>query len=282
MPSVELSAGRIDYVDIGTGPVVVLGHGVPMDDRQWREVIPLLTGMRVIAPTLPLGGHRHPMHPDADLSQRGVALLLAEFLEALELQDVTLVLNDWGGGQFLISEGRAERLGRLVLAACEAFDNFPPGPAKPLVIGARVPGGMWLIVALMRTRAFRRLPSGYAAMSRRGIPDELLLDWFGPAWRDRGVRRDFAKFSVGAPKRATLMEWSERLRSFDRPVLVVWAAQDRMMPAEHGPRLAALYPNARLQVIEDSATLIPLDQPEQLAALISEFVLGPPPDPREP
>ncbi len=124
-------------------------------------------------------------------------------------------------------------------------------------------------------RTFRRLPFGYAAMSRRGIPDDLLHDWFGPARRDKDVRRDFAKFATGAPDRATLLSWFERMRRFDRPVLVVWAAQDTMMPAAHGPRLAALYPNSRLEVVEDSATLIPEDQPERLAALIRDFALAP-------
>lgn len=280
MPWIELSAGPVEYLDVGDGPVVVLGHGVPMDHRQWREVIPLLTGMRVIAPTLPLGGHRRPMRPGADLSQRGVALLLAELLQALDLDDVTLVLNDWGGGQFVISEGRDERIGRLVLVACEAFDNMPPGPAKAMETLARIPGGMWLLVALMRFRLFRRMPGGYAAMSLRGIDDDLLLDWFTPAWRDRAIRRDFAAFATGAPDRATLLAWFDRMRRFDRPVLVVWAEQDRMMPAEHGPRLARLYPNARLEIVDDSATLVPFDQPERLAEHIREFVLEPSDEPR--
>lgn len=102
MPQVELSAGPIDYQDTGgDGPVLVFAHGVPMNETQWRKVVPLLNGHRCILPTLPLGGHRQPMNSNADLSQRGVALLLGEFIQRLDLNDVTLVLNDWGGGQFL-------------------------------------------------------------------------------------------------------------------------------------------------------------------------------------
>lgn len=276
METVNLSAGPIDYLDTGgDGPVVVLAHGVPMDHRQWRKVIPLLDGIRVVAPTLPMGGHRWPMRPDADLSQRGTALLLAEFLDVLDLTEVTLVLNDWGGGQFLISEGRADRLARLVLVACEAFDNFPPGPAKVMERLAPLPGGMRLLVALMRIPPFRRMRAGYGGMSLRGLPDDLVLDWFTSARRDARIRRDFAKFAAGAPDRDTLMAWADRLRSFDRPVLVVWADQDRLMPADHGPRLAALYPRGRLVTIPDSATLVPEDQPEELAELIKEFVTTP-------
>lgn len=274
MPRIELSAGPIDYQDTGgSGPVLVFTHGVPMNETQWRKVVPLLTGNRCILPTLPLGGQRQPMHPDADLSQRGVALLLGEFLERLELDDVTLVLNDWGGGQFLISEGRADRVGRLVLVACEAFDNFPPAPAKPLALAGKVPGGIWLMMQLLRTKTFRHHPRFYGGMSLRGVPDDVMDDWFAPALRDRAVRRDFAKFATSAPDRATLLAWSELLRSYDRPVLVVWATEDRLMPREHGPRLAALYPQGRLVEIADSSTLIPEDQPERLAEALTEFLV---------
>lgn len=274
MPRIELSSGPIDYQDTGgEGPVLVFGHGLPMNETQWRKVVPRLGGYRCVLPTLPLGGHRLPMNPDADLSQRGVALLLGEFIEELGLEQVTLVLNDWGGGQFLVSEGRAQRIARLVLVACEAFDNFPPGPAKAMAQVCRVPGGVWLLTRLAGIPAFRHNRGGYGGMSLRGIPDEVMDDWFAPATRSRAVRRDFAKFATGAPDRRTLLDWSERLSDFDRPVLVVWATEDRLMPREHGPRLAGLYPQGRLIEIADSSTLIPEDQPERLAEVLTDFLV---------
>jgi pimeloyl-ACP methyl ester carboxylesterase len=122
----------------------VLSHGVPMSPTRWRKVVPLLAGYRCVLPTLPLGGHRIPMRPDADLTSFGVARLLGEFLERLDLKDVTLVLNDWGGGQFLITERFAgsERVARPALVACEAFDNMPSGPVKPISPIAAAPGGV--------------------------------------------------------------------------------------------------------------------------------------------
>ncbi|UQI46396.1 alpha/beta hydrolase [Streptomyces sp. HU2014] len=274
MPKIELSSGTIDYQDTGgDGPVLVLCHGLPMNEKQWRKVVPLMNGYRCVLPTLPLGGHRRPMAPDADLSQRGVALLLGEFIERLALDDVTLVLNDWGGGQFLVSAGKAERVARMVLVACEAFDNFPPGPAKAGAVVCKVPGGVRVLTWLMRIPFFRHHRSGYGGMSLRGIPDEIMDEWFAPASRSRAIRRDFAKFATSAPKRATLLAWSERLRDFDRPVLVVWATEDRLMPREHGPRLAELYPRGRLVEIADSATLVPEDQPERLAEVLTGFLI---------
>ncbi len=65
---------------------------------------------------------------DADLSLPGIARLVAEFLDRLDLRDVTLVGNDTGGAlvQLLMCDGAA-RVGRVVLVSCDAFDNFPPG-----------------------------------------------------------------------------------------------------------------------------------------------------------
>ncbi|MFF7725576.1 alpha/beta fold hydrolase [Streptomyces sp. NPDC008001] len=274
MPEIELSSGSIDYQDTGGwGPVLVFGHGVPMNEKQWRKVVPLLEGYRCILPTLPLGGHRRPMKPDADLTHPGVARLLGEFLERLGLDDVTLVLNDWGGGQLLVAEEQGRRVGRLVLVACEAFDNFPPGPGKALAMVCRVPGGVRLLTQLMRIPAVRAHPKGYGGMSLRGVPDEIMAEWFAPATRSKAIRRDFAKFATSAPKRETLLAWTERLRKFDRPVLVVWATEDPLMPREHGPRLAELYPEGRLVEISDSSTLVPEDQPEQLAAALTDFLV---------
>src|SRR5205814_9610462 len=126
----ELSAGTIEYEDSGgDGPPVVLLGGLLMDSSLWDGVMAELSaGYRCIAPTLPLGAHRHAMDAGADLSPRGVARLVLELLERLELDDVTLVGNDTGGAvvQLAICEGAA-RVGRIVLVSCDAFDNFPPG-----------------------------------------------------------------------------------------------------------------------------------------------------------
>ncbi|MEU1823027.1 alpha/beta hydrolase [Streptomyces abikoensis] len=273
MSSIELSSGPIGYQDTGgNGPVLVFGHGVPMDGAQWRKVVPLLDGYRCILPTLPLGGHLRPMEPGADLSHRGVARLLGEFIERLGLDDVTLVLNDWGGGQFLVLEEQGRRVARMVLVACEAFDNYPPGPAKALAAVCRIPGGLRLLTQLMRIPAVRSHPKGYGGMSRRGLPDEIVKGWFSPATRNKDIRRDFAKFATSAPDRETLLDWSRQLSGFDRPVLVVWATEDPLMPPEHGPRLADLYPKGQLVEITDSSTLVPEDQPEKLAAVVKDFL----------
>lgn len=242
MPVVDVPSGRIAYEDTGgDGLVMVFGHGLLMDGRQWRKVIPLLSEYRCITPTLPLGAHTEPMHPDADLTEQGVGIL-ADFLDALDLEDVILILNDWGGGQFLISDGRDKRVGRLVLASCTAFDNYPPKPARPAALLCRVPGGGWLLSRMLGINFFRRSRRAYGILSMKGLPDLLYDEWFRPAVENAAVRRDLVKFATGAPSRRRLLELSEQLRTFTRPVLVMWAREDRMMPLAHADRLVELFP----------------------------------------
>jgi len=279
MQEIELSAGTIEYEDTGgDGPVVVLLHGVAMNGSLWRGVVSeLRSEYRCVLPTLPLGGHRCPMRPDADLSILGIVRLLAEFLEKLDLNGVTLVGNDWGGAQLLVSEGLDERVGRLVLASCEAFENYPPGiPGRALAQAARVPGGLYLAFQSLRLRPLRRLPVTWGWMSKHPVPDEIMDEWFRPLQTQREVRRDLRKYGRSIPSKNVLLEWAERLRSFERPALVVWAAEDRVMPPEHGRRLAELFARGQLVEISDSYTLIPEDQPSKLAAHIRKFLSNEP------
>ncbi len=275
MPDVELSAGTIEYEDTGgSGPVMVLLHGLAQNGSVWRHVVAeLRPEHRCVVPTLPLGGHRRSMRLDADLSMRGLSRLVAEFMERLDLRDVTLVENDWGGAHLLVSERGGERVERLVITPCEAFDNYPPGlPGRAVWLASKVPGGLNAMVQPLRFRPLRRLPIAFGWMSKRPVPDEVMDGWLGPALTRREIRRDLRKYAGSVPPKGVLLEWAERQRAFESPVLVVWAPEDRVMPPEHGRRLAELFPRGRLAEIPDSYTLIPEDQPAELARVIRGFV----------
>jgi pimeloyl-ACP methyl ester carboxylesterase len=275
---VELSAGTVEYLDTGgPGPVLVFAHGLLMDGSVWRHVVAdLAPEYRCVVPTLPLGAHRRPMHPDADLSLSGMARLLGEFVDRLELHEVTLVQNDWGGAQILLalSPTGEPRIARLVLTSCEAFDNYPPAPVRPLAMLTSLPGGVAALIRLHRLRVVRRAPGGWGWMSKRPVPDEVMSAWFRPATTDRAIRRDLGKYITSVPPGRVLLEWAGRAAGFDRPVLVAWAAEDRMMPPAHGRRLAALFPDARHVQIANSYTLIPEDQPAELTRHLREFLTG--------
>jgi pimeloyl-ACP methyl ester carboxylesterase len=113
----------------------------------------------------------------------------------------------------------------------------------------------------------------FGSMSRRPVPREIMDRWFSPAIEQRDVRRDLRKYVIDAAQgRRDLLAAADALRSFDRPALVAWASEDRLMPHEHGPRLAELLPQGQLVEIPDSYTLIPEDQPEALAGHMRELL----------
>ncbi len=273
---IELSAGTVEYEDTGgDGPVIVLLHGLMMDASLWAgPIADLSADHRCVAPTLPLGAHRRPMNAGADLSLPGVARLVAEFLDRLALRDVTLVGNDTGGAlvQLLMRDG-VPRAGRVVLVSCDAFDNFPPGlTGKTLVLSGKLPPRVFgLFMQQMRLRAVRRLPIAFGWLTRRG--DEATARWMQPVLRQPEIRRDAVRMlRAAAADTGLLAETARSLPDFSRPALVVWARRDRVMPPEHGKRLTDLLPDAQLAEVDDSYTLIPLDQPARLAQLIREFI----------
>ena len=269
---VELAAGPVEYSDVGEGPVIVLVHGLFMGGSLWREVVPALAAhARVVTPTLPLGAHRRPMRPGADLTMRGQVHLLADFLDALDLDDVTLVVNDWGGPLFLTAEGRDERVGRLVVTPCEAFDNFPPGlPGRVSVLGTLNDLSIRLALRMMRVGWVRRTPLMFGQMARRPLPDDLVQEWTAPALADAGVRRDLRAYTSTHQDPATNVARTEALARFGRPAKVIWTS-NKVMPREHGPRLAALL-SADLVELADAYVMVSLDAPDSLARELLAFL----------
>ncbi len=252
----------------------MLVGGLLMDATLWRDVVArLVPTFRCVVPVLPLGGHRRSMSPDADLSLHGIAELLAEFIERLDLRHVTLVANDWGGPQ-ITAVRHPERLAALVLLPEEAFDNIPPGlPGAVAGFAGRVPGGILPVAQALRIPVMRRLPFTFGWMAKRPIPADVVASWIVGIRTDRRVRRDVAKY-VRTSDYTGLEAAAGELARFDRPTLVLWASQDRVMPPVHGRRLSEIIPGAQHVEIDDSYTLMPLDRPDAVANQIAAFVTG--------
>jgi pimeloyl-ACP methyl ester carboxylesterase len=273
MPRIDLSLGTVSYEDTGSGPAVLLLHGLLQSATVWREVAAdLAADHRVITPTLPYGSHTTPMRPDADLTPHSTALLIGELADALDLPgDTVFVENDAGRLQQLAAE-RPERVGRMVIAGCEAFDNYPPKAGGTMMAAAaKIPGGIRALVLALTPRPMRRIPgTGFAVMTVKGVPHELTDAWLAPVRTDRAVRADLVRY-LRATRRAEMLDAAAKLAEFPNPALVVWGRQDRMMPPEHGRRLAELIPGADLLELDDCGTLIPIDQPKALAAAVRRF-----------
>jgi pimeloyl-ACP methyl ester carboxylesterase len=274
MPEVELAQGTVHYRDEGDGEPLVFAHGLLVNGTLWRDVTPLLRDrFRCIVPDLPLGSHPEPMRQDTDLTPPGVARIVADFIAALGLERATLVGNDTGGAICqLVATAHPDRVERLVLTPCDAYENFLPPFFRPLQYAARVPGLLSAAVQGTRLRAIRHGPLGFGLLiKRRPIDAELTEGWVRPFLADRGVRRDTAAFLRSISPRYTL-EAAERLRDFERPALIAWAPEDRFFKLRYAERLAETIPDCRLERIEDSLAFVPIDQPQRLAELIADFM----------
>jgi pimeloyl-ACP methyl ester carboxylesterase len=267
---VNLPAGTIRYREAGQGKPVVFVHGYLVDGRLWDGVVDRLSDhCRCFAPDWPLGAHRVAMKPDADLSPPGVARLIADFLDELELEGVTIVGNDSGGAisQILVAD-HPERIGRLVLTNCDTHENFPPGIFKAMPPLAKLPGGMVVLAVPFRIPAVAR--RAFKPFARSKIPNELVASWMEPATKDTAVMRDAKKFTAGMNKRHTLAA-AEKLRTSDLPIRLLWAPGDKYFPIRYAERLAAEVKNAEIVQIPDAKTFVPLDQPARVADEIADF-----------
>ena len=276
MPEIKLSQGIIHYRDEGTGQPVVLVHGLLVNGSLWDRLVEALAPhARCIVPDLPLGSHGRAMEPSADLSPSGVAALIAELIERLGLDQVTLVGNDTGGALCqLVVTNHPRRVGQLVLTNCDAFEHFPPPPFVPLVKGlARIPGAVAALGTLARVGPVRRGAMSLTPLTVEPVPDGMLKGWVTPL-RRRAIRRDLVKFLRAVSPEQTLRA-AERLPEFDGPVLIAWGTRDRFFPLDDAVRLAELFADARLEKIEGARAFVQFDAPDRLASLIAEFIRAP-------
>src|SRR5262249_27165351 len=130
MSHVALPHGTVHYSESGAGGPVVFRHGYLMGAGLWAPVVRLLEEeFRCLVPELPFGAHPTPMRPGADLTPAGLGRLVADFLDALDLSDVTLVGNDSGAAVAqLVAAPHPGRPGGLGPATGAPLDNLPPTP----------------------------------------------------------------------------------------------------------------------------------------------------------
>lgn len=268
---IQLSAGRIRYREAGEGKPVVFVHGFLVDGRLWDGVVDRLSDRyRCLAPDWSLGAHQVPMNPKADLSPPGIASLIAEFIERLELEDVTVVGNDSGGAiSQVLAANHPERLARLALTNCDTHENFPPGIFKAMPPLAKLPGGMAVLSAPFRIPFVAR--QAFAPFAKTKIPDDLIASWMRPATTDSGVMHDTKKVTAGMKKRHTLAA-AKKLQTSTIPLRLLWAPGDKFFPIKYAERLASEVPNAKIVQIPDAKTFVPLDQPRRVADEIAAFM----------
>ena len=263
----EIDSERMHYVDEGKGEPVLLLHGEPTSSFLWRKIIPQLPG-RVVAPDL-IGFGRSDKPEDIGWYSydRHVASI-ARLVEELDLTALTLVVHDWGGPIGLrVAVEHAERVSRLVLL------NTGIG-------GGSAPSETWL-----RFRAVVRELGGNLDIGRlveagtaQGLTDSVraAYDSAFPTPQSKAGALAFPELvptDPGHPNTAPMNRVRDALREWQKPALVVWGAEDAVLPAGIARALVELIPGARGPVLLDGAShFLQEDKPDEVAEAIREFV----------
>jgi pimeloyl-ACP methyl ester carboxylesterase len=272
----DLPGGTLRAFEAGSGPPIVFVHGLLVNANLWRKVVARLApDFRCVALDMPLGSHELALPQGAAGGAPAAAELVADALDALELEGATLVGNDSGGAiSQIVVTTRPERVGRLMLTSCDYRDNFPPRLFSYFKPAAVVPGLMWALLQPMRLGLARRSPIAFGWLTKRPIDRAAEDSYLYPAITDAAIRADARAFIRGSDPSQTNAA-ADRLGRFDRPALIAWSAEDRVFPEADGRRLAADLPNARFELVEDARTFSMEDNPERLAELIAGFVREP-------
>ena len=278
MPTIDLPIGAVDYrvfgPDEADAPAVVFVHGFLVNGTLWHPVAERLAadGVRCIVPDWPLGAHRRPANPDAELSPVAVADAVLALVEALDLHDAVLVGSDTGGGLCQLAlRGEPDRVGGLVLTNCDAFEQFPPRFFVPLFVMARFRAAVWLLAQPTRVRAVRHSPLGFGPLLNRPLPAGLTLEWVQSILDSSAIRRDVTRFAR-AMQRTELLDAATWLGRFSGPVRLVWGTRDKHFTVELGRRLAGAFPNAELDEVKDATTFVSIDRPDAVVAAVRDVL----------
>ncbi len=276
---VHVGDARVAYHDDGSGPPVLLLHGCPFSSFVWRNVIPQLADtFRCLAPDLlGLGDTETP--PDADWSLPAQESMILGFLDAMDVERVSVVGHDHGGAVAqMLAARHADRVDRLVLCNVEAYDNWPSADERPLVRLTQVPFLGTLVMRAYGTRRVHRLllSLGHAVKNKRVLTDELIDGYVRANASDAHRRAKSARFLAGQldpDNNRWTMEIVEDLRRFDHPTLLLWAADDPHFGPVWAERLRTDIPGVTdIELLEDAGHLLMEEQPEQVAACIRRFL----------
>lgn len=274
MSEVQIGQSRVQYFHRGEGPQMVFAHGWLANANLWRKVVDALADRySCYVLDLPLGAHRVPMHPDADLSPAGCGSLIASVLQKLDLRDVTLVGNDSGGAysQIAVASG-TYRVARLVLNSCETpYGDFPPAPFDALPGIAKDPAILGQLFEALRDRAIRATPPAFGLLIKHPI-DELVSDTYAlPCVSDERILRDTSKVMSTAASAPVQEAGNQLIATFECPVLFAWSPEDQVFAVKDAERYAEALSDGRVALIEDAYSFTPEDQPERLAAEIARW-----------
>jgi pimeloyl-ACP methyl ester carboxylesterase len=264
--SVNLHGHEVIYRTAGSGPAVVIVHGMVNSSRHWRDVaLRLAEKHTVIVPDLI--GHGDSATPRGDYALGAHAAVIRDLLSALGVESATFVGHSLGGGIAMVFFWQfPHKVERLALVSSGGL-----GPeVSPLLRGAALPGASLLLRAAAHRGVLRALDATSATLRTLGWRKAVYLKAVARALRPlqpAGAREAFLQ-----TLRAVIDRHGQKVSALDRlyllgpvPCLIVWGERDRTIPPEHGIRAHELIPSSRLELLPRAAHFPNLEDPEGLS-----------------
>jgi pimeloyl-ACP methyl ester carboxylesterase len=270
---VELHGHRVIYRIAGSGPPVVLIHGMVNSSRHWESVaLRLADAYTVIAPDLI--GHGDSATPRGDYSLGAHAASIRDLLTAIGIERATIVGHSLGGGvamQFFYQF--PQRTERLVLVSSGGLGH----EVSPLLRGAALPGATVLLALAAKPRVLAALLNASERLRRRGSGKGTYLRSIARALQP--LERPGAREAFLQTLRSVIDVRGQRVSARDRlyllsamPTLIVWGARDNTIPLSHGRQTHEAVPGSRFEILPHAAHFPNLEDPEGLAAVLRDFL----------
>jgi pimeloyl-ACP methyl ester carboxylesterase len=264
----------LQYWEAGEGPVLIFLHGALSNGYTWRKVLPALSqSFRCIALHLPLGAHRIALSTSVDLSPKGIAGLLHDFVAYKKIDSFTLVANDTGGAYAQVYASLYPKaINGMILSNCEVQDVFPPPAFVYMRYAVRIPFFTFLMSKLFQTSSLLKHSSVLGKLSIQATSKELAEGYVQSFVKDVQIRKNFRRAARYWHPSYTI-EAAEKLKNFSAPILILWGDQDtQLFPKPVGQKLLNIFPHAQWQDIENARTYIQEDAPEQVVKFIKIFI----------
>jgi pimeloyl-ACP methyl ester carboxylesterase len=270
---IDLHGHQVVYRIAGSGPAVVLVHGMVNSSRHWQAVAQRLAERyTVIAPDLV--GHGDSATPRGDYSLGAHAAVIRDLLSALGVERATIVGHSFGGGVAMVFFWQfPHRVERLALVSSGGLGR----EVSPLLRSATMPGGSLLISLAGHARVTGGLERAGAELRRRGSGLGVQLQAIARALRPLGGPGARAAFVQSL--RAVIDLRGQRVSATDRlylleavPTLIAWGERDRTIPLEHGRAAHAAVPHSRLVTVPGAAHFPHLEAPDALAEALHDFI----------
>ena len=255
--TVATPSGNISYVEHGSGPVALFVHGVLLNGYLWRHQLAQLGGIRRCIAVDLLAHGATEISPDQDVSVTANAHMLAQFLDALKIEQVDLVGNDSGGGICQIFAALYPgRIRSLALTNCDTHDNWPPEPFKPFVAMVAAGGLPDTLNAMLADKSVYRSPQALGLSYERpeAVNDDTIETYLRPFTRSAQRLRDIERFVNAFDCRHTV-DIEKQLGQVRAPTLIAWGTDDIYFDLKWSRWLEQTIPGTKRRVEFESARI---------------------------